>query len=90
MRFLFRTRKKMRPANTPIPRMTPIATPALAPPDIPDEAIAVGDEEAAGSAVALDVAAKRFASWLVSALVEAEVVKDDGAWVVSEVIVAVV
>jgi hypothetical protein len=63
-----------------------MATPALAPPDIPVEAPdAVGDEEVAESVgVALDDAATRFTSWLVSAVVwEAEVRKEDGAWVVS-------
>jgi hypothetical protein len=51
--------------------MTPIATPALAPPDIPDEAAAaVADEEAPESvADALEVAARRFTSWLLSAVV---------------------
>jgi hypothetical protein len=89
-----RIKKKIRPAMTPIPRMTPIATPALAPPDIPDETlVAVGDEEAAESVeVALGVAARRFTSWLLSAVVEeAEVTNEDGLWVVSDwVVVAAV
>jgi hypothetical protein len=87
-------KKKTRAAITPIPRMTPIATPALAPPDIPDETpVAVGDEEAAESVeVAVDVAARRFTSWLLSAVVEeAEVMKEDGTCVVSDwVVVAAV
>jgi hypothetical protein len=94
LRFFLRIKKKIRPAMTPIPRMTPIATPALAPPDIPDETlVAVGDEEAAESVeVALGVAARRFTSWLLSAVVEeAEVTNEDGLWVVSDwVVVAAV
>jgi hypothetical protein len=85
-----RIKKKIRAASTPIPRMTPIATPALAPPDIPDETlVAVGDEEAAESVdVALGVAARRFTSWLLSAVVEeAEVTNEDGLWVVSDWVV---
>src|SRR4051794_11468470 len=74
--------KKIRAAITPTPRITPMATPALAPPDMPAEVVelpmAVEEAEAAESvADPVEVAARRsLTSWLVSAVGDAEVTKE--------------
>jgi hypothetical protein len=72
-------KKKIKAAKTPTPRMTPMATPAFAPEDMPWDAALVVDDALAAESVAdpVDVAAKALISVLGSAVVLAEVIKED-------------